>query len=165
MIKKNNIENVTKEQFALMLVESAEAGEEIKDKRKFKIIAERIASIFEEYKEKAVEFLSDTEELEKLLLRVDEKFKSIPKVGDKLKYIPEMLLIVRSYAIKEYQEISLAEIIAIIAALIYFVSPIDVIPDSIPFAGILDDALVAGIVVSWCDEDIDKYMEWLKNKE
>ena len=165
MIKKDNIENVTKEQFALMLVESVEAEEDIKDKRKFKSIAEKIALKFEEYKEKAVEFLRDAEELEKLLLRVDEKFKSIPKVGDKLKYIPEMILIVRSYAIKEYQDISLSEIIAIIAALIYFVSPIDVIPDSIPFAGILDDALVAGIVVGWCDEDIDKYMEWLKNKE
>lgn len=98
-------------------------------------------------------------------MKVDEKLRGLSNGGDKLAYIPEMILIVRSYAIKEYQGISLAEIIAIIAALIYFVSPIDVIPDSIPFAGILDDALVAGIVVSWCDEDIDKYMEWLKNKE
>ena len=56
------------------------------------------------------------------------------------------------------------EIVGIIAALIYFVSPIDVLPDGIPGLGFLDDAIVVGIILKWCQNDIDKYMDWLKNK-
>ncbi len=35
-----------------------------------------------------------------------------------------------------------------IAALLYVVMPIDLIPDAIPFAGLIDDAAVVGYVVS-----------------
>lgn len=167
---KNEQKDISTEQFALMIIESVNDNSNNSDGNASKKdlfvreIAEKIAKIFEGYKTKAVEFLKDAKELEKLLLRVDDKFKSIPKVGDKLAYIPELILLVRSYAIKEYTDISKIEIIAIIAALLYFVSPIDVIPDSIPVAGYLDDALVAGIIVKWCDEDLEKYMEWLNNK-
>jgi uncharacterized membrane protein YkvA (DUF1232 family) len=55
-------------------------------------------------------------------------------------------------------------LIAIVAALIYFVTPLDVIPDAVPGAGFLDDAVVAGAVVKWCQDDIDKFMIWLENK-
>ena len=72
---------------------------------------------------------------------------------------------IRDSIIGEYEDVTAVELVAIVAALIYFVSPIDIIPDVIHGAGLLDDAVVAGIVVSWCDEDIKKYMEWRKNRE
>lgn len=162
-INKINPETVTKDEFALMIIGVAEKENEEK-KKKILPIASKIAEKFEEYKEKAVEFLKDAEELDKFLERVTEKFQKIGPVGKKLAYIPEMIMLVRSYAIKEYTEISLAEIIAIIAALIYFVSPLDVLPDIVPGLGILDDVIVVGIIIDWCDEDIDKYMEWRKNR-
>ncbi len=75
-----------------------------------------------------------------------------------------MALMIRSYVKKDYEDVSMTEIVFIIAALLYFVSPIDIIPDGIPVVGFIDDAIVAGIVVKWCQEDIDKYMTWLDNK-
>lgn len=160
-VDKINPEVVTKEEFALMIVGAA--GKESEEKKK-KVLpfANKIAEKFEEYKEKAVEFLKDADELDRFLERVTQKFQKIGPMGKKLAYIPEMIMLIRSYAIKEYTDISFAEIVAIIAALIYFVSPLDVLPDSIPGLGIIDDTIVIGIVIKWCDEDIDKYMEWRK---
>lgn len=162
----NDFDNITKEQFALMVINNSESDECDDEKaQKLKKIAEMIAERFMEYKQKAIELLKNAEKLEDLLVRVDEKFKSIPKVGEKLAYIPELALLIRSYIIGEYEDITAVELVAIVAALIYFVSPIDIIPDVIHGVGFLDDAVVAGIVVNWCDEDIKKYMEWRKNRE
>lgn len=56
-----------------------------------------------------------------------------------------MILLVRNYIKKEYTEIPLGSIIAIISALIYVISPADLIPDNIPGIGYLDDAAVVAV--------------------
>ena len=50
--------------------------------------------------------------------------------------------------------------IGIIAALIYFFSPVDLIPDCIPGIGLLDDAAVIGIAIKAVDNDLQAYREW-----
>ena len=44
--------------------------------------------------------------------------------------------------------------------MIYFVSPLDVIPDSIPVLGYIDDALVVGLALKTVRADLDAFMEW-----
>ena len=165
---EKNLEIPTKEEFALIVVEAFNKKADqtgFKGSRGwFKDAADRIADIYENFKEKAVEFLKDGDKVEDLLLRVEAKLKEVPNLGDKLAYIPQLVLMVRSYILKEYTDIEMVEIVGIIAALIYFVSPIDVLPDGIPGLGFLDDAIVVGIILKWCQDDIDKYMDWLKNK-
>jgi len=43
--------------------------------------------------------------------------------------------------------------------LIYFVSPIDIIPDFL-LGGLVDDALVLGLIIKQVTSDLDKYREW-----
>lgn len=47
--------------------------------------------------------------------------------------------------------------IAIVAALVYLISPIDALPDIIPILGLTDDAAVIAIVINQFKGDIDKY--------
>jgi uncharacterized membrane protein YkvA (DUF1232 family) len=45
-------------------------------------------------------------------------------------------------------------------AVIYFVSPIDFIPDFIPVAGFIDDALVVSLALNQVKADLDAFMAW-----
>lgn len=126
--------------------------------------ADMMAKKFSEYKTKARKYLEDSKKLEDFLVKVEKKFQTIPKVGPKLAYIPQMVLLIRSYALCEYREVTKTEIVLMIAALIYFVSPLDVIPDKFLGLGWLDDAVVVTLVVRYCDNTIKRYMSWLETK-
>lgn len=82
------------------------------------------------YKE-AEKLLENEDKLERFLQRLEKKLKIIPIAGDKLAVVPVMASLLKNYAEKEYTDIPIGTIIAIISALMYFVSPIDFVPDSI----------------------------------
>ncbi len=44
-----------------------------------------------------------------------------------------------------------ADVVLVIGALLYLISPIDAVPDFIPVAGFLDDATIAGLVLGYLD--------------
>lgn len=73
-----------------------------------------------------------------------------------------MASLVRNYSKKEYTDIPIGSIIAIISALIYFVSPVDIVPDSIPVIGYFDDAAVVAACWKLVDSDIEEYENWRK---
>jgi uncharacterized membrane protein YkvA (DUF1232 family) len=47
--------------------------------------------------------------------------------------------------------------IILIIALLYIISPIDLIPDVIPFVGMLDDVLVAGYAIKQVADELERY--------
>jgi len=47
--------------------------------------------------------------------------------------------------------------LVLIIALLYIVSPIDLLPDSIPFIGVLDDMLVAGYAIKQTASELERY--------
>ena len=49
---------------------------------------------------------------------------------------------------------------AAIIGLVYLVSPIDIVPDVIPFAGWIDDIMVATAVVRLARYDLERYRRW-----
>lgn len=104
----------------------------------------------------AEELLKDVDKLE----RLEKKLKTIPIAGNKLAVLPTMISLVRNYMKKEYTDIPIGTVIAIISALIYFVSPIDIVPDSIPVIGYFDDAAVVGACWKLVESDIDEYERW-----
>ncbi len=110
----------------------------------------------------AKELLSKPDKIEKLLQKFEQKIKKIPNIGEKLSHVFALASMVKSYIKNEYREVPLYSIVAAVSALIYFVSPIDLIPDFIPVAGLVDDATVIAYCVSLIDLDIQDYIEWRK---
>jgi uncharacterized membrane protein YkvA (DUF1232 family) len=75
-----------------------------------------------------------------------------------------MVSLVTDYAQGNYTEVPWRSIAAFAGAIIYFVSPIDVIPDFIPVIGFLDDALVIQLALDFAGKDLETYKKWKKSQ-
>ena len=128
-------------------------------------------NVEEEFNRKKVEaevVLEDEEKTEKLVNDAEKKFASDSSRFSKgnlkqlLEYIPLFISLVKSYARKEYRNIPLSTIVAVVAMLLYFVSPIDLIPDFIPGVGYIDDAALLAFALYAIRNDLDNYRKWLE---
>ena len=96
---------------------------------------------------------------ERLLQRLEKKLKPIPFIGR----IPVIISLVRYYFKREYDDIPIGMIIAIIGAMIYFIVPIDFIPEGLLFFGLVDDAAVLAGCMKLIESDVKEYQEWRKD--
>ncbi len=75
-------------------------------------------------------------------------------------YLQTMLRLIRAYHRGEYDQVSDDALVWIIAALNYLVDPFDLIPDSTPFLGLVDDAHVVELVTDKTRRTLDAFMTW-----
>ena len=121
---------------------------------------EEVLKQFEQNKQKAEKLLNDKDKMERFLQRLEKKLSKVPLAGEYLSDIPVLISLVKAYIEKRYQEIPLGSIIAIVAVLIYFLNPFDLIPDFIPGIGVLDDVAVIAIAYKFVHDDIQEYKAW-----
>ncbi len=74
--------------------------------------------------------------------------------------IGPLIRMVRCTISKEYLDTPWQTIVLITAALIYFVSPFDAIPDFLPFIGFIDDAAIISAVFASISKDVEKFIAW-----
>ena len=111
----------------------------------------------------AEELLKDEKKTEDFLLQLENKLKIVPKVGNTLAMIPILISLVRDYIRKVYTTIPLGTIVAVVSALLYFLTPLDLIPDAILGAGYIDDALVVAACLKLVHSDVEEYTKWRNN--
>ena len=93
--------------------------------------------------------------------KVNALAKAIPQALKALWSDIQLLIsVIRDYSTGEYREIPFGSIAAIAAAILYFVSPVDAIPDFIPVIGYLDDAAVIAFCLRLVHEDLEIYKAW-----
>jgi uncharacterized membrane protein YkvA (DUF1232 family) len=68
--------------------------------------------------------------------------------------------LVKAYALGHYREIPWKTLLIVVAAIIYFVNPIDLIPDLIPVAGLTDDFGILVWVYNSLSGEIEKFLAW-----
>lgn len=112
---------------------------------------------------KSEALLNNKDELDDFLYRLEQKIKEMPLVGEEFAVIPIMISLIKHYVEGKYTTVPYGTILAIMSALIYVLSPVDIIPDFIPFAGHLDDVAVIGLCLSMVKTDIESYDEWRRS--
>lgn len=123
---------------------------------------EQLSGVFKNVKKEkeAENILEDESKAEQFVRKVNKKLQNIPLFGNYFADVPTLCLLVSDYVKGNYREIPFAAMVGIVVALLYFLSPIDLIPDFIPIAGQLDDAAVILFAVEAAHNDIAEYKEW-----
>lgn len=107
-------------------------------------------------------YVNNPERLRALFEEATKQAISLPKDSfkDIWPYFQTMLRLIRAYYRGDYRAVTESTLVVIIAAIIYLVSPLDVIPDAIPALGFLDDATVLALALKRTREELDDFMTW-----
>lgn len=68
--------------------------------------------------------------------------------------------LLKAYASGEYRQLPWKTLTSIVAVLLYFVNPLDIIPDILPIVGFADDIALVGWLFSSMGSDIEKFRQW-----
>ena len=108
------------------------------------------------------------EDVKETLGKEDEIKKLFKRVKVLAKYfndLCEILELLRDRVKGTYTETPWRTIAALTGALIYVLSPIDLILDFIPGIGFLDDAVVIGLAIKLAQPDLEKYRTWKASRK
>jgi uncharacterized membrane protein YkvA (DUF1232 family) len=72
--------------------------------------------------------------------------------------------LIKAYVVGDYRQIELGSLVKIIAAFVYFISPIDIIPDFLPFIGLSDDVALLVFIFKSIDDELVKFDKWQNKK-
>lgn len=121
----------------------------------------KIEEGYKKFEKKAKEYVKRPEKTDVLIKdateKADDKKGSLTEIWDNLQLLFEL---VSAWRKGEYRKIPTASIVTIIASIIYFVSPIDLMPDFLVGLGIVDDAAVIGFVLKQITADLEKFKIW-----
>ena len=121
---------------------------------------------YKKYLDIAKTYLNNTQKSNELLdeatTKSNKNKNALEEVWDNLQLLISMF---RSWVKGEYKEVPTKTIISIIAAIIYFVSPVDFIPDFIAGLGFADDAAIIGFTIKQITDDLEKFKLWQAKQE
>jgi uncharacterized membrane protein YkvA (DUF1232 family) len=130
---------------------------------------ERIVSgpFFEGLKNKALEYLRNPDKLRELIRSATNKAKSagrhkaLAEVWDSLMIFLRLL---RAVAKQEYTGVSWQSLVMIVAAVLYLLAPVDLIPDFLVGIGYVDDAAVLAFVIRSLKAEVEAFLGWERSR-
>lgn len=81
-------------------------------------------------------------------------------LGGVLSDAQALVRMVRESAAGRYRRLPVRSLLAVVAAIVYFLDPLDLIPDLIPVLGFADDAAVLLWVAHRVRRDLDAFLAW-----
>ena len=118
---------------------------------------------FERARKRAAEILNNQERLRNLLIQSKEKLSrlEINNINHSKLFgrVNLFIRMVKSHIKGDYR-MHWQSIVIIVAALVYFVTPIDLIPDLVPITGYVDDLSILLWVNATLQKEIDAFKLW-----
>lgn len=87
-------------------------------------------------------------------------FSTVEKLKPYWQDFKDCFAMIKDYLSGKYRDVAFSTIAGIAGALIYVLSPFDLIADIIPGIGFLDDVAVFALALKIAASDIAKYREW-----
>ena len=119
---------------------------------------------FNRFKKRAVNIVNDSDSLKSLLIKLKDKLDA--SEGDDslrhklVEYLKLVLRMVSNTVSGNYKDMPWQTLVMIVAGLLYFIAPLDALPDFIPVAGYLDDATILVWLGKCFREDLENYKTW-----
>ncbi|MDR7071148.1 YkvA family protein [Fictibacillus barbaricus] len=126
-----------------------------------------IGNYFNKMKEKANDVLESSSKTGELVTNAENKTSQTDKQGlrELGEQVKALVRLVKSYKRGDYRNISKKSMVLIVASLLYFVSPIDAVPDFLIGVGLLDDATVLAFLFKTLSSEIAAFQTWEKTEE
>ena len=110
--------------------------------------------------EEAESVISSPSKVDEILMQLEEKLKAVPVIGFTLSDLPLMIAMIKAWVKKEYTVVSPKVIACLVGAVIYLIKKKDLISDSIPIIGHVDDLAVLGLALKLSEKELKAFAEW-----
>src|SRR5690606_29734410 len=119
--------------------------------------------------QRAGKIVGNKESLNRLMDKAADKIDTGSGVASGAKRFADkiftFLRMVKACVTGEYKELPIRSLVLVVAALIYFVMPLDAIPDFIPIVGMLDDVTIILAISRSIADDVRKFEEFERGKD
>ena len=121
------------------------------------------SQLFSQAKAKAAEYLSDPDKLRGLARTPTTEATVLGQDGPLTKIWDDLIVMFRllgHLCSGTYAKFPARSLLLIVAGLLYFVWPLDLVPDAIPVLGWLDDVTLLAFVIRSIRIDLDAFKQW-----
>lgn len=126
------------------------------------------SAVFAQLKRRAADYLRNPDRLKQLTRDATAKAHSLGRQGplrDVWTSLMAFFRLIRAFAAGEYRQVPWQSLTLIVAAVLYVLLPIDVIPDFIVGVGYIDDVAVIAWVMNAVRTDIDAFLKWESTRD
>jgi uncharacterized membrane protein YkvA (DUF1232 family) len=111
---------------------------------------------------KAGKVVQDAEKTTRLLNMALKKSEGLgdKSLGELWGYFKALLRMIEASARRRYGGASWQSLALALGAIVYFVNPLDFIPDIAFLGGFIDDVTILAYVIRWIKGDIEQFLQW-----
>ncbi|MDO8860574.1 YkvA family protein [Haliea sp. E1-2-M8] len=115
---------------------------------------------------RAREYIEEPEKLKSLAAAAGRKAEARSgPLAAIIKPLKDALRLVGAYARGSYRDISWRSLLILVAAVVYFVMPVDLVPDFILGLGLLDDAAILAWTLRTLNQDLERFLAWERGEQ
>lgn len=113
---------------------------------------------------KAKEVANDRNRISAVISNAREKIKKLTEESDEFQdlrlKLDVLIRMAKTHISGEFKAFSWRTILLVVFGLLYFIAPLDVIPDFLPALGYSDDVSIIYFIFQKLSDDIDRFGEW-----